>query len=87
MAEREATDSGLVNNEWFALEVGPIQDSAGKSYELEISAEDNKKEESISPWGIYASPYPLLSLTYGNRRVPNTALCLRTTCSAIEHES
>ncbi len=87
VAEREARDSGLVNNEWFALEVGPIQDSAGKSYELEISAEDNLKEESISPWGIYASPYPLLGLTYGNRRVPNTALCLRTTCSAGEQES
>lgn len=69
------------NNEWHALVLKPLRESAGKTYLFEISAEGSEADGSPSPWAVKGSPFPLLSMRYGETKIKNTALCFKTTCS------
>jgi hypothetical protein len=80
LAEQVGDKSNLENNEWFALELEPISNSAGKTFALEIQADNTEEHESISPWAIKSSPYPLTKLLYANANIKDKCLCLRTTC-------
>ncbi len=80
ITERTANEENLENNDWFSLETPPIADSAGRDYILEIAAEQTREEESISPWAMSASPYPMRKLEYGERALKNSSICLRTIC-------
>jgi hypothetical protein len=71
----------LPNNEWFALDVDPIADSAGRTFVLRIESEEEKTEASASPWAVKGSPYPMLGLYYGDRYLDHASLCFRTTCA------
>lgn len=81
VSETVATEGGLGNNEWFCLESPPINDSQGKTFALEIESPGAAEEESIAPWALRSSPYPLIGLFHAGRRLEHSAICLRTTCS------
>ncbi|MCB0323553.1 MAG: hypothetical protein KDD69_08265 [Bdellovibrionales bacterium] len=82
LVAREQLDSAaLRNNEWHALDIEPIPDSAGAGYVLRIAADEPDAANTASPWTLKGSPYPLLGLWYGNRQVDQAALCFRTTCA------
>lgn len=82
VVEKVALEEDLRNNEWFALDTKPIPASAGEMFLLEIEAQQSIYAESISPWAIRTSPYPMLELHYGDTCLTHMALCMRTTCSA-----
>jgi glycosyltransferase involved in cell wall biosynthesis len=71
----------IQNNEWHALEVEPILDSAGRTFVLLIESEARREDESISPWAFAARPFPLLGLFRGGRPLDRMSLCLRTVSS------
>ena len=68
------------NNDWLTLETSPLQDSCGGAYMLEMESSESPEQESISPWAIKSSPYPMVGLYYGQQKVDYSGLCLRTTC-------
>ena len=79
--ELEITADSLKNNEWCALDFSPLPDSAGSAYSLKITAEEISPENSVSPWAVKGCPYPLLEMRYQDKRVAQTSICMRTTCS------
>ncbi len=85
VANLEVSNLAKWNNQWLALDFDPIPDSAGKIYALRISCEDAAPEESISPWSLCWSPYPMRGLQYGDRMLSDEAICLRTTASVVPH--
>lgn len=78
--EERITEERLKNNEWLAIEMAPIKDSGGRHFVIEIESPQGNEANSISPWGIKCSPYPLVSLHYAGKRIDNASLCLRTQC-------
>lgn len=71
------------NNEWLAVDFEPEIDSAGKAFalSLETVTGNSLSESACSPWAVKDSPFPLLGLRYGEKVLPHTAMCLKTTCT------
>lgn len=84
VARREYLAQSLQNNEWCALEVEPLAHSAGKTYVLAMETEEKDLETSISPWAVRGSPYPMLGLYHGSRKLDHASLCFRTTCTRTQ---
>ncbi len=82
VAEKAVTPSEIKNNEWCGIEMPPIQDSGGKKFSLSLESSAGAIQDSVSPWAVKGSPYPLLGLYHGGKKVDHTALCFRTTCSS-----
>ena len=80
VAQQQIEGNAIKNNEWFALDLEPVQDSAGRSFVFRMESEASAKE-GASPWAVKGQPYPLTSFSYGGSRIDHTALCLRTTCT------
>ena len=76
--EKTIPGDKIINNEWIGLDFEPIKDSAGQVFSLQITSEESHEFAAISPWMMKASPYPLLALAYGNEKVDQMCLCLRT---------
>ncbi len=70
--------SNLVNNEWIGIDFDAIKKSSSKIFMLSLSSKEENKENSVSPWAMKASPYPLFSLYYKDLLVKNMCLCIRT---------
>ncbi len=74
----------IKNNEWMTLEIDPIENSAGKEFCLEI-VKHTTGEDSLSPWMMKSSPYPMQGLFEGEhtqrkKKLGVNSLCLRTKC-------
>lgn len=82
LVARTSCDAERVpNNEWLALDVEPILDSAGKTFVLRVESEEKEPGAGASPWAVKGSPYPMLGLYYGERFLDHASLCFRTTCA------
>jgi glycosyltransferase involved in cell wall biosynthesis len=66
---------------WLTVKFDPISTSAGKTYCLEITANESSQ---ISCPVLYESTYPLLSLTHDQQPLKNRSLCIRTS-SAVNN--
>lgn len=80
LAQQQIQGNAIKNNEWFALDVDPVRNSAGRTFILRMESEG--AAQGASPWAVKGQPYPLTSFTYGGAQVDQTSLCLRTTCSS-----
>jgi glycosyltransferase involved in cell wall biosynthesis len=69
----------IKNNEWVSIEIEPIQDSAGKEFCLQIKKIASEKD-TLGPWMMKSSPYPLQGLFEGRKRLGVHSLCLKTSC-------
>ena len=83
ITSRVAEPETLRNNEWLALDIPAVPHSAGQRYEFELTTDERDQNACISPWTFKASPYPLMSLRYGDHQVEHASVCLRTVCSRI----
>ena len=81
LEEQHLAAEEISNNDWHTIEIKPIADSAGSVFLLEIEAQESEESESISPWAVKSSPYPLLGLSYGERFYRHMGLCFKTTSS------
>jgi hypothetical protein len=78
ICERTVEKDRLINNEWIGFDLEPIKDSAGRVFCFELSSKDTTEDHAISPWGMKASPYPLLALYHGDTLVRHMCLCMRS---------
>ena len=76
--EKTIPGDKIINNEWLGLDFEPVKDSAGHVFSVQITSEESHEFAAISPWMMKASPYPLLALAYGNEKIEQMCLCLRT---------
>lgn len=81
LARQLSSSDQLKNDSWHSLNVAPIEDSAGKTYVLEIENCSTIETKNTKPWTVRNAPYPLLGLYHGAEKVKNAALCMRTTCT------
>ena len=81
--EKELDGTLIRNNEWHAVDLDPIVDSAGKTYMLRIDTEERRADNSVAPWAIKSKAYPLLQLNHGNHKLHYSSLCFRTTCARV----
>lgn len=70
----------IKNNDWINFEFEPIDNSAGKSFVLEISR-TTEKPDSLSPWMMKSSPYPMEGLFEGYKKMGVNSLCMKTRCT------
>lgn len=80
VAQKLVDGGSIKNNEWFALDIDPVRDSAGRSFVLRIESDVEGEAESASPWAVKGRPYPLTAFSYAGKPIDQMALCLRTTC-------
>jgi glycosyltransferase involved in cell wall biosynthesis len=83
VVEKQVDSGSIRNNEWHALDLDPIADSAGKTFVFRIDSEEPDAGRSIAPWAIKTKAYPLLELSHGSNRLPYGSLCFRTTCARM----
>lgn len=83
VVEKQVEGSLIRNNEWLALDLDPIADSAGKTFVFRIDSPEKSADKSVAPWAIKSAAYPLTNLTHGGSRLSHGSLCFRTTCARI----
>jgi hypothetical protein len=71
-------DAGIRDNDWVALDVAPVADSAGAAFVLRIQSSAATEEEGVWPWTFRARLFPLMGIQHGDQPFPARSLCFRT---------
>lgn len=79
LAEVRIEDASIRDNDWIALDLEPVVDSAGAIFVLRVGSSAETEEEGVWPWTFRARLFPLLGMRHGERPLPERSLCFRTT--------
>ena len=79
LAEVRIEDASIRDNDWVALDLEPVADSAGTIFVLRVDSSAETEEEGVWPWTFRARLFPLLGMRHGERPLPERSLCIRTT--------
>lgn len=81
IASAEISLDSRDNNGWISLETEAISSSAGETFLIQLESTETDSNRAIAPWATKCSPYPLMGLYQGERRLKDACLCMKTSCS------